>query len=97
MFKGSLFELACTSLSPILDWQWPQVKDLCFQPTFVRFIQFYSRSLTGVYIRDMFEKKTTLNMAICRHYIMLHPERFPEPEMKKFGDKEVFYTWRFIR
>ncbi len=33
------------------------------------------------------------NDALTRHYIMLHPEKFPEPEMKKFGDKEVMWEW----
>ena len=37
--------------------------------------------------------------AAAMHYIMLHPDRFPEPEYKKFGDKEVFLCWnpRFFR
>merc|ERR1711994_558875 len=35
--------------------------------------------------------------AVTKHYIMLHPDRFPEPEMKKFGDKEVFTPWKVNR
>jgi hypothetical protein len=26
------------------------------------------------------------NMAVARHYILTHPERFPEPKRPKFGD-----------
>ena len=35
--------------------------------------------------------------ALTRHYIMLHPEKFPEPEMKKFGDKEVMWEYTPVR
>jgi len=34
------------------------------------------------------------NEAVARHYIMLHPDRFPEPEMLKFGDKRVLLPWK---
>lgn len=32
-------------------------------------------------------------LAMVKHYIMLHPEKFPEPEPMKIGDKRVFYAW----
>jgi len=32
--------------------------------------------------------------AVARHYIMLHPDRFPEPEMLKYGDKRVLLPWK---
>jgi len=32
-------------------------------------------------------------LATIKHYIMLHPEKFPEPEHMKYGDKRVFYPW----
>ncbi len=30
---------------------------------------------------------------VMRHYIMLHPDRFPEPEHITYGDKRYFYPW----
>jgi hypothetical protein len=39
-------------------------------------------------------KQKTEEMAILEHYIRLHPDRFPEPETKKYGDKCVFFDWR---
>ncbi|XP_026465477.1 NADH dehydrogenase [ubiquinone] 1 subunit C2-like [Ctenocephalides felis] len=33
--------------------------------------------------------------AMYRHYISLHPEDFPEPERKKYGD--LFLPWTPIR
>ena len=32
-------------------------------------------------------------MAAAKHYIMLHPERFIEPEAMKLGDKRYFHGW----
>ena len=32
-------------------------------------------------------------LAVIKHYIMLHPDRFPEPEPMKIGDKRNFYEW----
>jgi len=42
---------------------------------------------------DVKAKRTADAEAVCRHYIMLHPERFPEPEMMKFGDKRCILPW----
>lgn len=35
--------------------------------------------------------------AAAKHYIMLHPDRFPEPEMIKFGDKRCVLPWKINR
>ena len=51
----------------------------------------------GVYFRNMVADKNAEEIAILKHYVMLHPERFPEPEKKKFGDKEVFLEWPINR
>ena len=39
----------------------------------------------------------TEEMANIKHYIMLHPEKFPEPEKVKFGDKISWYHWASAR
>jgi len=53
--------------------------------------------LGGVQARDMFKDKNAEEIAVLKHYVMLHPEKFPEPEPKKFGDKEVFLEWPINR
>merc|ERR1712203_80735 len=49
--------------------------------------------LTGEYIRARILRYNTEELAITKHYLMLHPEKFPEPEHMKYGDKRVFYPW----
>merc|ERR1711953_133732 len=58
-------------------------------------------SLGGVYLGE-YTRNYLLNykaeeLATAKHYIMLHPEKFPEPEHMKYGDKRVFYPWDPIR
>ena len=53
--------------------------------------------LTGVQFRNMWSDKNAEEIAVLKHYVMLHPEKFPEPEQKKFGDKEVFLEWPINR
>jgi hypothetical protein len=53
--------------------------------------------VSGAYTRDLLSRKKTEEMAILEHYIRLHPERFIEPETKKYGDKCVFFEWRRAR
>ena len=54
-------------------------------------------SCLGVYIGERFRSAVldykAEELATVKHYIMLHPERFPEPEHMKYGDKRVFYPW----
>ena len=47
--------------------------------------------------RQMGKQKNAEDIAMVKHYIMLHPERFPEPERVKIGDKRVFYPWPSYR
>ena len=51
----------------------------------------------GVAWRNRVSRKNANDVAAIKHYIMLHPEKFPEPEKKKFGDKEVFLEWPINR
>ena len=53
--------------------------------------------LAGVAFRNRLEQKNVNDLAAIKHYLMLHPEKFPEPEKKKFGDKEVFLEWPINR
>jgi hypothetical protein len=53
--------------------------------------------ILGVGLREIGTYKKTQEMAILEHYIRLHPDRFIEPETKKYGDKCVFYEWRRLR
>ena len=48
-------------------------------------------------MREFRTHRKTQEMAILEHYIRLHPERFIEPETKKYGDKCVLYEWRRLR
>ena len=47
----------------------------------------------GEKARQYGQQKNAEDIAMVKHYIMLHPERFPEPERVKLGDKRVFYPW----
>ena len=47
----------------------------------------------GEKARQWGKQKNAEDIAMVKHYIMLHPERFPEPERVKLGDKRVFYPW----
>ena len=51
----------------------------------------------GCWWRNRLARKNADELAVIRHYMMLHPEKFPEPEKKKFGDKEVFLEWPINR
>jgi hypothetical protein len=51
----------------------------------------------GEQVRKYGIKRKQEEVAIVKHYIMLHPEKFPEPEKMKFGDKRVFYPWSPLR
>ena len=53
--------------------------------------------VAGVWLRDRLSKKNATEIAVLKHYMMLHPEKFPEPEKKKFGDREVFLEWPINR
>jgi hypothetical protein len=53
--------------------------------------------LGGVWWRNRISQKNANDVATIKHYLMLHPEKFPEPEKKKFGDKEVFLEWPINR
>ena len=53
--------------------------------------------LIGEKAREWGKKKNAEDIAMVKHYIMLHPERFPEPERVKIGDKRVFYNWPALR
>ena len=53
--------------------------------------------LVGDYMERYFREKRATDLAIYKHYIMLHPEKFPEPEKMKIGDKRVFYSWPIAR
>ena len=53
--------------------------------------------LLGDYCERYYREKRATNLAIYKHYIMLHPDRFPEPEKMKIGDKRVFYPWPIVR
>jgi len=48
----------------------------------------------GEYARFRHLKYKAEELATIKHYIMLHPEKFPEPEPMKYGDKRVFYPWQ---
>lgn len=47
----------------------------------------------GEYTRHKVLTYKAEELATIKHYIMLHPEKFPEPEAMKYGDKKVFYPW----
>ncbi|XP_012252163.2 NADH dehydrogenase [ubiquinone] 1 subunit C2 [Athalia rosae] len=49
----------------------------------------------GYYAQKYVSKVLSEKDAVLRHYVILHPELFPEPERKKWG--EVFQEWIPIR
>ena len=51
----------------------------------------------GVYYREWRMKRNAEEVAVIKHYIMTHPEQFPEPERVKLGDKVVFFPWKCAR
>lgn len=51
----------------------------------------------GRLLREFFIKRGQEEMAVAKHYIMTHPEKFPEPEKKKYGDKSVVLNWEPCR
>ena len=51
----------------------------------------------GEKMHAIYRQKKADQIAAAKHYIMLHPERFPEPEKMKLGDKRVFYRWNPLR
>ncbi len=51
----------------------------------------------GVYAREWNGRKNASELAVLKHYIMTNPEKFPEPENKKYGDKEVLLPWLRLR
>lgn len=51
----------------------------------------------GYYTREFLAKRAADREMAAMHYIMLHPDRFPEPQAKKFGEKEVFLPWPVAR
>ena len=53
--------------------------------------------LFGCWFRNHLAEKNANEIAVIKHYLMLHPEKFPEPEKKKFGDREVFLDWPINR
>jgi len=53
--------------------------------------------LLGVWFRNRLSQKNGTEIQVLKHYMMLHPEKFPEPEKKKFGDREVFLEWPINR
>ena len=51
----------------------------------------------GIGTREFLARSKQQEFAILEHYIRLHPDRFIEPETKKYGDKCVLYEWRRLR
>ncbi|EEC03121.1 NADH dehydrogenase [ubiquinone] 1 subunit C2 [Ixodes scapularis] len=52
-------------------------------------------AVTGEGLRRYFMYSARERDALLRHYILLHPEDFPEPERKKYAD--VFEPWLPVR
>ncbi len=53
--------------------------------------------MVGRWGRNYRAERHAEELAVIKHYIMTHPEKFPEPERKKFGDRVVFLPWRCAR
>jgi len=53
--------------------------------------------LGGLWLRQWRVEKNAKETAVMKHYITMHPEKFPEPERKKFGDPVVFNPWKITR
>ena len=51
----------------------------------------------GYQFREWRARTNAEEMAVLRHYIMTHPEEFPEPEKKFFREKEVFWPFKIAR
>ena len=51
----------------------------------------------GIKFREFKANRHGEMMAMTKHYIMTNPEKFPEPERKKFGDRLVVLPWVPIR
>ncbi len=47
--------------------------------------------------REWRSKRAQEDIRVMKHYIMTNPEKFIQPERKKFGDKEVFLDWYPVR
>merc|ERR1712200_117288 len=45
----------------------------------------------GVWIKRWKENMLRENMSTMKHYILTHPERFPEPERRQF--KDIIQPW----
>merc|ERR1712241_1650655 len=66
-------------------------------PTKSNVVGYAAMTIFGIYLGEK-SRLWNLNyraeeLATIKHYIMLHPEKFPEPEHMKYGDKRVFYPW----
>lgn len=48
----------------------------------------------GEIIYHFLRKRQADELAMVKHYLMTHPEKFPEPEPMKMGDKRVFFAWQ---
>merc|ERR1711976_960469 len=53
--------------------------------------------LAGHQFRQWRSKLDREDIATMQHYIMSHPERFIEPERKKYGEACVLLPWACIR
>ena len=51
----------------------------------------------GHKIREMNAYKNAEQVAVIKHYIKTHPDKFIEPERKKFGDESVLLEWSPLR
>merc|ERR1711974_581236 len=60
---------------------------------------FFAGAFTGIGWAWMVyrARRQANNEAVARHYIMLHPDRFPEPEMLKLETKEFFCRGKCAR
>ncbi|XP_037087274.1 NADH dehydrogenase [ubiquinone] 1 subunit C2-like [Pollicipes pollicipes] len=51
--------------------------------------------MAGVYIEKWLQSSAAERDAVLKHYIQLHPEDFPVPERKKYG--EILEDWSPLR
>ena len=93
-FHGQLGALVCGGLNPMLNvfQRRPYYAGL---PITIGAAVF--GGLAAHYGQRFKNKRIAEKEAAAMHYIMLHPDRFPEPEMKKFGDKCVLLPWAVSR
>ena len=47
----------------------------------------------GHKVRDMNARKNAEEVAVIKHFIKTHPDKFIEPERKRFGDESVLLGW----